>query len=68
MKAHEAEIEQLIQHIQLNGPVRAADFEHPQKERPAGGNGNRINAILKGYLQQAKSWWLKGVNFSEYMI
>lgn len=31
MKAHEAEIEQLIQHIQLNGPVRAADFEHPQK-------------------------------------
>lgn len=31
MKAHVAEIEQLIQHIQLNGPVRAADFEHPQK-------------------------------------
>lgn len=29
MQEHVAEIEQLIQHIQDNGPVRSADFEHP---------------------------------------
>ena len=31
MEEHEAEIEQLISHIQENGPVRSADFEHPRK-------------------------------------
>ncbi len=31
MQAHAAEIEQLIAHIQKNGPVRSADFEHPRK-------------------------------------
>ncbi|MDQ9305214.1 YcaQ family DNA glycosylase [Escherichia marmotae] len=31
MQEHVAEIEQLIQHIQDNGPVRSADFEHPRK-------------------------------------
>ncbi|ESN12594.1 hypothetical protein L370_02865 [Enterobacter sp. MGH 24] len=31
MLEHEAEIEQLIAHIQDNGPVRSADFEHPRK-------------------------------------
>ncbi|MBM3071179.1 winged helix-turn-helix domain-containing protein [Lelliottia sp. RWM.1] len=31
MQEHAAEIEQLIAHIQDNGPVRSADFEHPQK-------------------------------------
>lgn len=30
MQEHVAEIEQLIQHIQDNGPVRSADFEHPR--------------------------------------
>lgn len=31
MREHAAEIEQLIAHIQENGPVRSADFEHPRK-------------------------------------
>lgn len=31
MKEHAQEIEQLVQHIQQNGPVRSADFEHPRK-------------------------------------
>ncbi|HAS1784528.1 TPA: winged helix-turn-helix domain-containing protein [Enterobacter cloacae] len=31
MAEHAAEIEQLIAHIQENGPVRSADFEHPRK-------------------------------------
>lgn len=31
MHEHVAEIEQLIEHIQHNGPVRSADFEHPRK-------------------------------------
>ncbi|MCA2025650.1 winged helix-turn-helix domain-containing protein [Enterobacter sp. K16B] len=31
MLEHAAEIEQLIAHIQENGPVRSADFEHPRK-------------------------------------
>ncbi|WP_368543395.1 winged helix-turn-helix domain-containing protein [Enterobacter soli] len=31
MQEHAAEIEQLIAHIQENGPVRSADFEHPKK-------------------------------------
>lgn len=31
MQEHAAEIEQLIAHIQANGPVRSADFEHPRK-------------------------------------
>ncbi|EHB7663047.1 TPA: YcaQ family DNA glycosylase [Escherichia coli] len=31
MQEHAAEIAQLIQHIQNNGPVRSADFEHPRK-------------------------------------
>lgn len=31
MHEHAAEIEQLIAHIQENGPVRSADFEHPRK-------------------------------------
>lgn len=31
MKEHAHEIEQLLQHIQHNGPVRSADFEHPRK-------------------------------------
>ncbi|MCS2163216.1 winged helix-turn-helix domain-containing protein [Scandinavium sp. H11S7] len=35
MVEHAAEIELLIEHIQQNGPVRSADFEHPRK----GANG-----------------------------
>ncbi|QRG77698.1 winged helix-turn-helix domain-containing protein [Citrobacter sp. R56] len=35
MKEHAHEIEQLMQHIHHNGPVRSADFEHPRK----GANG-----------------------------
>lgn len=31
MQEHAAEIEQLIAHIQENGPVRSADFKHPEK-------------------------------------
>lgn len=31
MMEHADEIEQLIAHIQENGPVRSADFEHPRK-------------------------------------
>lgn len=31
MQEHAEEIEQLIAHIQENGPVRSADFEHPRK-------------------------------------
>ncbi|MGS2873750.1 winged helix-turn-helix domain-containing protein [Enterobacter huaxiensis] len=31
MNEHAAEIERLIAHIQENGPVRSADFEHPRK-------------------------------------
>ncbi len=31
MQEHAEEIEQLIVHIQQNGPVRSADFEHPRK-------------------------------------
>ena len=31
MQEHAEEIVQLIQHIQNNGPVRSADFEHPRK-------------------------------------
>lgn len=31
MVEHATEIEQLIAHIQENGPVRSADFEHPRK-------------------------------------
>lgn len=31
MLEHATEIEQLIRHIQENGPVRSADFEHPRK-------------------------------------
>lgn len=31
MNDHAGEIEQLIQHIQHNGPVRSADFAHPRK-------------------------------------
>ena len=31
MQEHEAEIAQLIQHINDKGPVRSADFEHPRK-------------------------------------
>ncbi|MGL4723603.1 MAG: winged helix-turn-helix domain-containing protein [Scandinavium sp.] len=31
MEEHAAEIEGLIAHIQENGPVRSADFEHPRK-------------------------------------
>jgi len=31
MVEHAAEIELLIEHIQQNGPVRSADFEHPRK-------------------------------------
>ena len=35
MQEHAQEIESLIAHIQQNGPVRSADFEHPRK----GANG-----------------------------
>lgn len=31
MQEHAVEIDQLIAHIQHNGPVRSADFAHPQK-------------------------------------
>ena len=31
MEEHAAEIQGLIDHIQQNGPVRSADFEHPRK-------------------------------------
>ena len=31
MQEHAAEIEDLIAHIQENGPVRSADFKHPEK-------------------------------------
>ncbi|MGP3592811.1 winged helix-turn-helix domain-containing protein [Vagococcus sp. WN89Y] len=31
MQQHAGEIEQLLAHIQQNGPVRSADFEHPRK-------------------------------------
>ncbi|XTZ37043.1 winged helix-turn-helix domain-containing protein [Salmonella enterica] len=31
MQQHADEIDQLITHIQQNGPVRSADFEHPRK-------------------------------------
>ena len=31
MQEHATEIVQLIEHIQQNGPVRSADFEHPRK-------------------------------------
>lgn len=31
MQEHAEEIEQLIAHIEQNGPVRSADFEHPRK-------------------------------------
>lgn len=31
MEEHAAEIDALIAHIQENGPVRSADFEHPRK-------------------------------------
>ncbi|CBG87763.1 winged helix-turn-helix domain-containing protein [Citrobacter rodentium] len=31
MAEHADEIEQLLQHIQQNGPVRSADFAHPRK-------------------------------------
>jgi uncharacterized protein YcaQ len=31
MVEHAAEIELLIEHIEQNGPVRSADFEHPRK-------------------------------------
>lgn len=31
MQEHAAEIEQLIAHIEVHGPVRSADFEHPRK-------------------------------------
>jgi len=31
MNEHATEIERLIAHIQENGPVRSADFEHPRK-------------------------------------
>lgn len=31
MHEHAAEIDQLIVHIEENGPVRSADFEHPRK-------------------------------------
>lgn len=31
MHEHAAEIDQLIAHIEENGPVRSADFEHPRK-------------------------------------
>ena len=31
MNEHAADIERLIAHIQENGPVRSADFEHPRK-------------------------------------
>ena len=31
MAEHAAEIAQLIEHIERNGPVRSADFEHPRK-------------------------------------
>lgn len=31
MAQHAQEIQALIQHIQVNGPVRSADFEHPRK-------------------------------------
>lgn len=54
MVEHADEIEQLIAHIQKNGPVRSADFEHPQKAPADGGSGNRTNAILKGCLRRAK--------------
>lgn len=47
MKEHAHEIEQLLQHIQHNGPVRSADFEHLRKGPAVGGHGNRISVILK---------------------
>ncbi|QJT80063.1 winged helix-turn-helix domain-containing protein [Kosakonia sp. MUSA4] len=31
MQEHVEEIEQLVAHIEQNGPVRSADFEHPRK-------------------------------------
>lgn len=31
MEAHAQEIAQLMEHIEQNGPVRSADFEHPRK-------------------------------------
>lgn len=31
MTEHAQEIAQLLEHIELNGPVRSADFEHPHK-------------------------------------
>lgn len=31
MTEHAQEIAQLLEHIELNGPVRSADFEHPRK-------------------------------------
>lgn len=31
MQEHAGEIEKLLAHIQQNGPVRSADFEHPRK-------------------------------------
>lgn len=48
------EIEQLIEHIHENGPVRSADFEHPAKAQAVGGSGSRINAISKGCLRPEK--------------
>lgn len=31
MQEHEQDIAQLLEHVRLNGPVRSADFAHPQK-------------------------------------
>jgi uncharacterized protein YcaQ len=68
MQEHAAEIEQLIAHIQDNGPVRSADFEHPQKGTSGWWEWKPHKRHLKGFLPPARSWWLNVVIFSGFMI
>jgi uncharacterized protein YcaQ len=54
MQEHAAEIEQLIAHIQENGPYAPPILNTRAKAPAAGGSGNRTSVISKGCLPQAK--------------
>lgn len=63
MVEHADEIEQLIAHIQKNGPVRSADFEHPQKGASGWWEWKPYKRHLEGLFTSGKVMVVERRNF-----
>ncbi|EPJ7334821.1 winged helix-turn-helix domain-containing protein [Citrobacter amalonaticus] len=63
MEEHAGEIEQLLQHIHQNGPVRSADFEHPRKGNSGWWDWKPHKLHLEGLFTAGKVMVIERRNF-----